>query len=106
MPPGRRNCRPGCWHFIRSRNRCSMEKIMIQRLTSLALLAAFCTVLLAQQTSNIVGLVQDPTGAGVASATVTLTETQTNAKRITTTNSVGEYNASSVPPGAYRIEVE
>jgi Carboxypeptidase regulatory-like domain len=79
---------------------------MIQRLISLALLAAFCTILLAQQTSNIVGLVQDPSGAGVADATVTLTETQTNARRIARTNSIGEYNASSLPPGTYRIEVE
>jgi len=79
---------------------------MIQRLISLALLAAFCAILLAQQNSNIVGLVQDPSGAGVADATVTLTETQTNARRIARTNSIGEYNASSLPPGTYRIEVE
>ena len=79
---------------------------MIQRFISLALLAAFCAVLPAQQTSNIVGLVQDPTGAGVAGATVALTETQANARRIATTNSVGEYNASSLAPGTYRIEVE
>jgi hypothetical protein len=79
---------------------------MIQRLISLAQLAMLCSALFGQQTSNIVGLVQDPSGAGVAGATVTLTETQTNAKRVTATNSVGEYNASSVPPGTYRIEAE
>jgi len=79
---------------------------MIRRLIFLALLPILCSVILAQQTSNIVGLVQDPSGASVAEATVTLTETQTNAKRVVTTNSVGEYNASSVPPGTYRIEAE
>ena len=79
---------------------------MIHRLIPLAPLAMLCGVLFGQQTSSIVGQVQDPSGAAIAGATVTLTETQTNAKRITTTNSVGEYNASSVPPGSYRIEVE
>lgn len=79
---------------------------MIKRPIALAPLAMLCSVLFGQQTSNLVGLVQDPSGAAIAGATVTLTEIQTNAKRITTTNSVGEYNASSVPPGSYRIEVE
>src|SRR6516164_5305980 len=79
---------------------------MIQRLIALALLAMLCSVVSGQQTSNIVGLVQDPMGAGVVGAAVTLTETQTNARRTATTNSIGEYNASSLPPGTYRLEVE
>jgi len=36
---------------------------MIQRLIPLARLAMLCSVLFGQQTSNIVGLVQDPSGA-------------------------------------------
>src|SRR5438067_469669 len=106
MQLGRPSYAGGYWRLIRSCKRSSPEKNMIQRLIPVALLAMLCSVLFGQQTSNIVGLVQDPSGAAIAGATVTLTETQTNAKRITTANSVGEYNASSVPPGSYRIEVE
>jgi hypothetical protein len=62
--------------------------------------------LLAQQTSNIAGLVRDASGAAVAAATVTLTETSTSARRVVTTNALGEYNARSLPVGTYRIEAE
>lgn len=79
----------------------------MERLLILALLVLLCGAeLLAQQTSNIVGLVQDATGAVVPDATVTLTETSTNAKRVVTSSVLGAYNASSLPIGTYLIEVE
>ena len=42
----------------------------------------------------------------VPEARVTLTNTDTNARRVVNTNGVGEYNASSLPIGTYLIEVE
>ena len=62
--------------------------------------------LLAQQTSNIAGLVRDISGAAVGTATVTLTETSTSARRMVTTNALGEYSAPSLPAGKYRIEAK
>jgi len=52
--------------------------------------------LLAQQTSNITGLVRDASGGVIESATVTLTETSTNTRRVATTNALGEYSAPSL----------
>lgn len=59
----------------------------------------------AQQTANIVGLVQDATGAAIPDATVTLTNTSTDSKRVVKTNGEGEYDASSLAIGTYKVEV-
>lgn len=60
--------------------------------------------LAAQQTANIVGLVQDTTGAVIPNATITLTNTATGTKRAVSTNAQGEYGASSLAIGTYKIE--
>lgn len=79
----------------------SMKRIII---FSLFLLLPI-TELSAQQTANIVGLVQDATGAAIPDATVTLTNTSTDARRVVNSNGEGEYDASSLTIGTYKIEV-
>src|SRR5215472_4886559 len=56
-------------------------------------------------TGVIVGTVTDPTGATVFGATVTLTDTATNAARATTTNPAGRYDFPNLPPGKYDLTI-
>jgi hypothetical protein len=58
------------------------------------------------ESGKIVGTVRDATGAIVSAATVTVTETQTNAERKTTTNSQGEYVVTELKPGTYTVKAE
>jgi hypothetical protein len=52
------------------------------------------------------GSVLDPSGAAVAAANVTLTNTGTQEKHTQTTGSEGSYQFVNVIPGVYRIDVE
>src|SRR5271170_5297547 len=56
-------------------------------------------------TGTIAGAVTDPTGAVVAGAKITLTDTSTNISRNTTSNAAGRYIYADVTPGIYNIEV-
>jgi hypothetical protein len=53
----------------------------------------------AQSTSSVTGTVTDTTGAVVAGATVTLTDTKTSKELTTTTDDQGVYRFNQVPPG-------
>ena len=60
-----------------------------------------------QVTGSISGTVTDPTGASVAGATVTLTNTDRGADiRTLTTDGAGFYTAPSLPLGTYTVKVE
>jgi hypothetical protein len=79
---------------------------------SFAILAALLLVMIpsqaAAQTANtgtVAGTVVDPSGAAVVEATVTLTDTSTNAVRTTVTNDTGRYLFANVPPGTYNVTV-
>ena len=62
---------------------------------------------LAGQTfGEITGRVSDPTGAGVPSSVLTLTNTNTNAVRQTDSVGDGFYTFPSVPPGIYNVKTE
>src|SRR5260370_19925112 len=52
------------------------------------------------------GTVTDPTGAVIARANVTMTQTGTEAKRTATTNDNGQFTVPSLSPAAYRLSVE
>ena len=69
------------------------------------LLAAAC---LAQDTNgNIAGTVQDPSGAGVPGATVTITATERNqVVRSIKTDGDGNFSAPLLPEGMYSVTVE
>jgi hypothetical protein len=67
----------------------------------------FTSGLRAQAVSGtILGSVQDPTGAAVPGAAVTIVNSDTGLTRTVATNSAGEYDAPSLPPGLYRVEAE
>ena len=55
--------------------------------------------------ATINGTVTDPTGAVVAGANVTITNTDTGSKRDTVTGSGGEYAEPYLPPGHYSVTV-
>src|SRR5580658_8043469 len=54
---------------------------------------------------SIVGNVTDASGAAVAGATVKITETSTDESRSVQTNEAGVYTLTTLPGGAYRIEI-
>jgi hypothetical protein len=56
-------------------------------------------------TGTVHGVVTDPATAVVVGATVTLTDTSTNAARTATTNDTGRYVFPGVPPGIYELSV-
>ncbi len=62
----------------------------------------------AQATGNaqLNGTVTDPSGAIVAGAKITVTNTATNATYSATTNQSGFYAVPDLPPGAYQLTVE
>lgn len=74
-----------------------------RRLFAFLLLCA--PTLFAQGTGSITGTVRDNTGAIVAKADVTLTDTGTRNALKTATNSEGEYLFAAIPPGTYDLTV-
>ena len=73
--------------------------------TLLPLLILLAPTLFAQGTGSITGAVRDNTGAVVAKAEVTLTNTGTQTSLKTTTNQGGEYLFAAIPPGTYDLSV-
>jgi len=69
-------------------------------LTAISSIAAFA------QTATILGTVTDPSGSVVPSATITVTNTATSAKRVVQSNSAGSYTAPELPIGPYSVIAE
>jgi hypothetical protein len=72
-----------------------------------------CSILLlatatafAQFTASIQGVVQDPTGAGVAKATIHLVNVATGGATVATSDESGNYRFISLAPGSYKITAE
>jgi hypothetical protein len=55
------------------------------------------------QTTTVTGTVTDPSGLAVPSASITLTNVDTGAQRVTTSDSGGRYTVTQIPPGKYRV---
>ena len=74
----------------------------------LVIVLASCGILTAQEvTGTILGTVTDSSGAVVAGATVTITNTDRNAViRVVKTNRGGEYSAPQLTIGKYTVSVE
>ena len=75
-----------------------------------ALLASACTLfalspltLNAESSGNIQGIVQDPSGAVIAKASLTLLNTATQVRRETTSDENGQYKFTSLAPGTYKL---
>jgi hypothetical protein len=71
-----------------------------------ALLFCLGLPLLGQTFGDISGRVTDPSGAGVPTAAITLTNTATNAVRTAESSGDGIYDFNSVPPGVYNLKAE
>jgi len=71
---------------------------------ALALFLGCSTLAFGQAISgDLVGLIQDPSGAGVPNAVVEVTNDGTNIKNSATANNEGEYRFSNLPPGMYTL---
>jgi len=78
------------------------------RVTIALLVSLLCSQALRAQAvgGTILGTVLDSSGASVPGASVTIANSETGLTRIVTTDSTGEYNAPSLPPGAYSVSAE
>src|SRR5262245_61116997 len=83
---------------------------MFRRLGGCALVALLvCTSTAAAQesaSSGIVGQVTDSTHGALPGATVTVTNTGTNAQRTATTDAEGRFSIPNLQPATYRVRVE
>ena len=70
------------------------------------LLMLFVGMCHAQFTSNVQGIVQDPSGAVVPKATVTISNNGTGETRTATSDENGDFRFLSLAPGAYTVKVE
>ena len=75
-------------------------------LFALVLLVVFGAVSFAQTFGTITGVVTDSTGGVIVNATITVTNSDTNVTRTTTTNSSGAYTVSALLPGVYNVRAE
>jgi hypothetical protein len=75
---------------------------------ALAALLAVSIAARAQETasSGITGQVLDSSKAGLPGATITVTNTATNAQRVTQADSEGRFSVPNLPPGTYTMKVE
>jgi hypothetical protein len=71
-----------------------------------SLLALWVVPAFAQFTANIQGVIQDPSGAGVAKAQIVLVNTGTGVKQTATSDPSGNYRFVSLAPGSYKISAE
>jgi hypothetical protein len=69
-------------------------------------IVASAPLLQAQYRTSIQGVVTDPTGAVVSSATLTLINPATGEKQVRTSNDVGVYNFNALAAAPFRLEVE
>jgi hypothetical protein len=74
-------------------------------LLSLAVIVSVSSLPAQQVTGTILGTVQDPQGASIASATVTARSADTGLVRTAQSGGRGEYHLDFMPPGNYEIEV-
>jgi iron complex outermembrane recepter protein len=58
-----------------------------------------------QEIASLTGVVKDPTGAAVATASVKLTNNKTSVKRTILTDATGKYAIANLAPGEYAIEI-
>jgi len=73
---------------------------------SASILLFMTAIAFGQTTGTLEGAVKDTTGAVIAGATVTITNTETGTSRVIQTNEDGLYKVTNLQPGlAYQVEV-
>src|SRR5258706_5263241 len=81
-------------------------RMAVRGLLLLGCMSVFLQGAAAQYRAGIQGVVLDAQGEAVPSATVTLTNLETNKTAQVSSEETGVFNFLSLPPGRYRIEVE
>ena len=84
----------------------AMRKSLSHSVVLLLILLATSRLSVAQFTGNVQGTVQDPSGAGIPKATVTLVNAATKVSAIATTDTSGGYRFVSLAPGSYTVTAE
>ena len=80
---------------------------ILRVLMTVCLLAMSWTVLKAQSgNARVTGTVTDPTGAAIPGATITLTDTDTNAVSTVKSSGNGDFSIDALPIGNYHAKVE
>ncbi len=83
-----------------------MKRISAQFVVLSMLFLGCCAGVFAQATSQISGTITDASGAVVAGAQITATQTDTGVTRSATSDANGVYSLPSLPLGPYRLEVK
>src|SRR5215472_16942196 len=84
-----------------------MDSVRLPRFASVAAMLGIAVLAFAQtERTSITGTVSDSTKSAVPGAVVTIRNLGTNVTNRTTTNSVGIYFITSLPPGSYELTVE
>jgi hypothetical protein len=84
----------------------TVNKSLLRAALLIVLLGVVATMAFGQaETGQVAGTAQDPSGAVVPNATVTLTNTGTGAARTATTGPNGEYVFTNLQPGTYSVSV-
>ncbi len=84
----------------RPSKRCAQSCLFLLVLST----ALFCASLVQAQTSSgLTGSVSDPSGAGIASASITVRNVSTGMERVTTTDGSGRFQILALPVGDYEI---
>ena len=78
----------------------------MKKLVGILVLGAALTASLFGQTATISGTVADPTGGVIPKAVVSVTNTQTGAKRSDTSDAQGRYTIPQLPPGTYSLTAQ
>src|SRR3954451_17201892 len=84
--------------------RSMMSRRSITTLVSILLVAS--SAAFAQFTASIQGVVQDPSGAGIAKASIQLVNAATGGTTVATSDASGNYRFVSLAPGSYKLTVE
>lgn len=71
----------------------------------IAMLATAAVALAQSDTARLQGTVTDPSGAAVVGAVVNVTSVETGRLTSVTTNDLGYYTATALPPSNYKVEV-
>src|SRR5579872_6838878 len=71
-----------------------------------SLLLAGAAIAFAQVTATISGKIEDPSGAGVGAAKVTVRNIETGATRVVSTDESGNYRVLSLALGGHEVKVE
>ena len=77
---------------------------IVRALFVLVVILASSALAWAQATASISGTVRDTSGAVLPGVTITVTQTDTGAMRVTVTNETGAYSLPNLPLGPYRLE--